>query len=188
MGSRCLLVMRVSGWSREPVPPARMTPFMGRSLDVKSHRYRAGPDPYPSCPPAGRPDRTERDRAGQARSDQGPKARSPNPAQTTPACGSNHTKAPLRPKCPYVQGELADPVQWGCLWPRISTPNPQSQGSKRWNPGRTPARPGNCTDVASRWVSKETRVGTAHSAPSATRSVRGPTSPAAAEPPAASGS
>src|SRR5215211_3293806 len=29
MGSRCLLVMRVRGCSREPVPPARITPFTG---------------------------------------------------------------------------------------------------------------------------------------------------------------
>ena len=27
MGSRCLFVMRVKGYRREPVPPARMTPF-----------------------------------------------------------------------------------------------------------------------------------------------------------------
>ena len=26
-GSRCLFVIRVSGWSREPVPPARITPL-----------------------------------------------------------------------------------------------------------------------------------------------------------------
>src|SRR2546422_9925977 len=33
MGSRCLLVMRVSGCSRLPVPPARITPFiLGTSL------------------------------------------------------------------------------------------------------------------------------------------------------------
>jgi len=34
IGNRCLLVIRVSGWRREPVPPARRTPFMGRSLGV----------------------------------------------------------------------------------------------------------------------------------------------------------
>ena len=28
IGSRCLFVIRVSGCSREPVPPARMTPFI----------------------------------------------------------------------------------------------------------------------------------------------------------------
>src|SRR5580692_1115749 len=33
MGSRCLLVIRVSGCSRDPVPPARMTPFIRGSLD-----------------------------------------------------------------------------------------------------------------------------------------------------------
>src|SRR5881296_965723 len=32
IGSRCLLVMRVSGCSRLPVPPARMTPFIGRII------------------------------------------------------------------------------------------------------------------------------------------------------------
>src|SRR6266545_3152637 len=32
IGSRCLFVIRVSGWRRLPVPPARMTPFTSATL------------------------------------------------------------------------------------------------------------------------------------------------------------
>src|SRR3954453_17982484 len=38
IGRRCLFVIRVSGWSLLPVPPARTTPFMTRSYV----RRRAG--------------------------------------------------------------------------------------------------------------------------------------------------
>src|SRR3984893_15701186 len=38
MGSRCLLVMRVSGYSRVPVPPARITPFIRASAPDRPGR------------------------------------------------------------------------------------------------------------------------------------------------------
>ena len=74
-------------------------------------------------------------------------------------------------------GRVVVPVQWGCLVPRISTPSPQSQGSNRPNPGRTPASPGKATEVASSWVVALIRVGTASSWPSRRRSRSGPCRP-----------
>src|ERR1700694_3726202 len=38
MGSRCLLVMRVSGYSRVPLPPARITPFIRESAPDRPGR------------------------------------------------------------------------------------------------------------------------------------------------------
>src|SRR5436190_8272092 len=43
-GSRCLFVIRVSGCSREPVPPARMTPFIARD---RSRLTAGGPQRRP---------------------------------------------------------------------------------------------------------------------------------------------
>src|SRR5262249_23007013 len=49
IGSRCLFVIRVSGWSREPVPPARMTPFIAAPSSPPDASY------LPPCGPEGRP-------------------------------------------------------------------------------------------------------------------------------------
>src|ERR1700694_536392 len=38
MGSRCLLVIRVSGYMRVPLPPARITPFIPASAPDRSGR------------------------------------------------------------------------------------------------------------------------------------------------------
>src|ERR1700694_1183298 len=40
MGSRCLLVIRVSGYMRVPLPPARITPFIPASAPDRSGRGR----------------------------------------------------------------------------------------------------------------------------------------------------
>src|SRR3954463_2687485 len=40
-GSRCLFVIRVSGWRRVPLPPARMTPFMRGMLRGRESLLRA---------------------------------------------------------------------------------------------------------------------------------------------------
>src|SRR5664280_3195288 len=50
IGNRCLLVIRVSGCSREPVPPARMTPFTRRSLDPAVPRASGTRSPVHRCP------------------------------------------------------------------------------------------------------------------------------------------
>src|SRR5688572_11950749 len=76
MGRRCLFVMRVSGWSRVPLPPARMTPFTaphGTSqggLDCGDGRGARGPA-----------------RAA------GPRGRGRHPAPADATAGSVHSRA-----------------------------------------------------------------------------------------------
>ena len=61
------------------------------------------------------------------------------------ASGSTQRKVPLPPKWPNVRGEFRVPVQCGFFASRSSKPSPQSFGSWRPKPGRTPPRPGNWT-------------------------------------------
>src|ERR1039458_8305138 len=54
MGSRCLLVIRVSGCRRDPVPPARITPFTAEhpteptNLPGRGHRTPCHDEPRPA--------------------------------------------------------------------------------------------------------------------------------------------
>ena len=96
--------------------------------------------------------------------------------------GSIQRNVPLPPKWPNVRAELRVPVQCGCFASRNSTPRPQSFGSKRPTSGRTPPRPGNCTDVISASVSGATSVGDWSSRASATRSSSVPWIAGAGEP------
>src|SRR5215211_6671140 len=60
MGSRCLFVIRVSGWSRVPLPPARITPFTapdrshGDATIAPSGRAPAARARGPARPPGSR--------------------------------------------------------------------------------------------------------------------------------------
>ena len=80
-------------------------------------------------------------------------------AEREPGSGSTQRNVPLPPKWPNVRGEFREPVQCGCFSSRSSKPRPQSFGSMRPKPGRTPSRPGNATVVASASVSGATSVG-----------------------------
>ena len=138
----------------------------GRLSVARSPDPGARPRPIPPArrrPAPARPGRPTDRRGGR-----------PGRRRSRPASGSTHRNEPDRPKWPKVRGELAVPVQCGRLSPRISTPRPQSHGSNRPKPGSTPARPANWTEVASAWVAALTRVGTASSRPSASRSPSGP--------------
>ena len=78
--------------------------------------------------------------------------------------------------------ELREPVQCGDFPSRSSKVRPQSFGSIRPRPGRTPVRPGNWTVAASASVSAATSVGCRSSRPSASRSSSGPRYAWAGEP------
>src|SRR4029079_10011385 len=52
-GSWCLLVIRVSGWSRVPDPPARMTPFTRAMLTAEREAAERGT--FETVPPRARP-------------------------------------------------------------------------------------------------------------------------------------
>ena len=81
--------------------------------------------------------------AGQDRAAHGPKGRSARPAQSTPGHRVDPEEGAGAAEVPEggrrVGGARSSAA--ACA-PRISTPRPQSQGSKRPNPGSTPARPG----------------------------------------------
>ena len=152
--------MRVSGWSRVPLPPARITPFTLR-------QPRGGSAPYPGralgeCDTRGSAQRstTASESAGHAVDRPRPevpvtqRARRPPRRRGRPRRSCRTARSGRR-----SPGELRAPVQCGALPSRISKPSPQSQGSNRPKPGRTPARPGKATDVASARVRRDTRRG-----------------------------
>ncbi len=152
-----------SGWrpdGRPPPPPARtasagrLTGRAGREATEHGVRQRRPRrlGPWPERCPA---------QAGQGR----------------PATGSTHRNEPDWPKWPKVAGELAAPVQCGDLCPRISGPRPQSHGSWRPKPGRTPSRPGQAGLVAALQVVTLTRVGETSSPASAEQVDQGPARP-----------
>ncbi len=114
-------MMRVSGWSRVPLPPARITPFtvrLSRCGSLMEVPRRARVD-GPGCLEGGgrwRPAvSTASARAGHAVSAHGPKSRSASDAQASWASGSTHTKLPDCPKWPKVPGELRRPGPVRCL-------------------------------------------------------------------------
>src|SRR4029079_5460253 len=88
-------------------------------------------------------------KAGHASFAQSPNGRSVRAPHASPATGSTQRKVPLAPKWPNVRSELCEPVQGGDLASRSSKVRPQSFGSIRPSPGRTPSRPANWTVVAS---------------------------------------
>ena len=62
-----------------------------------------------------------------------------------PRSGSTQRNVPAPPKWPNVRGEVQRPRPVRAASPSLSSkPRPQSFGSKRPKPGRTPSRPGNC--------------------------------------------
>ena len=181
-------MIRVSGWRREPVPPARRTPFIGakprRGPSGGAGRGRRSGTGVPTLRSGAGVPRPARRRPGPATPGPPttPKGRSARPAAQHAGHGVDPQERAGLAEVAEGGRRVGRPVQWGRFVPPDLDARAPVAGVERPEAGEHPGQPGELHRRGRRPRGRADQRGRAHSPARASRSTRGPDRPAAAAP------